>query len=178
MGFCWGGEGCGRRTVEFVNGVERIDPSIEIVAVGCDFDPEWNFNMVRVAGEYIDCLPIHTCAFTERWGRAYEEPVAWPVAIEWNLRAIYRTAEAARRRYGAKHWIELAFDEWSVRHPEAQPPLFSQPTRARDAVLAGLVLNALRRLCRAVPVACFAQTVNVLPLILADDEGRVVLTPQ
>lgn len=178
VGFCWDGEECGRRTVEFVNEMKRVDPTIKIVAVGCDFDPEWNIDMVRVAGGYFDYLSIHTYIFTERQGRRYEELVAWPVAIEENLKAIYRTVEATRRRFGIKHEIKLAFDEWNVWYPEAQPPLLSQLTSVKDAVFTGLVLNALQRLCKIVPLACFAQTVNVLPLILTDDEGRIVLTPQ
>ncbi|MBS7610519.1 hypothetical protein KEJ19_08230, partial [Candidatus Bathyarchaeota archaeon] len=32
--------------------------------------------------------------------------------------------------------------------------------------------------CRIVPIGGFAQTVNVLPLIIASDDGRMVLTPQ
>jgi alpha-N-arabinofuranosidase len=48
----------------------------------------------------------------------------------------------------------------------------------KDAVFTALVLNALQRLSKIVPIATFAQTVNVLPLIVADDEGRVLLTPQ
>jgi len=178
VGFCLDGEECARRTVEFAHEMRLVDPTIKLVAVGCDYDPEWNVDMVRVAGNYIDYLSIHTYIFTERQGRSYEELVAWPVAIEERLRAIYRTVEAARHRYGVKREIKLAFDEWNVWYPEARPPLLEQLTSVKDAVFTGLVLNALQRLCRFVPIACFAQTVNVLPLILTRDDGRLVLTPQ
>lgn len=178
VGFCRDGEECARRTLEFVNEMRRVDPTIKIVAVGCDYDPEWNIDMVKNAGRCFDYLSIHTYIFTDRQGRTYEELVAWPIAIEENLKAIYRTVDAARRRYSVKHEIKLAFDEWNVWHPEAQPPPLSQVTSVKDAVFTGLVLNALQRLCKIVPIACFAQTVNVLPLILTNEEGGIVLTPQ
>ncbi|MEM0043164.1 MAG: alpha-L-arabinofuranosidase C-terminal domain-containing protein, partial [Thermofilaceae archaeon] len=94
------------------------------------------------------------------------------------LKATYHTVQAAKRRYGIRKDIKLAFDEWNVWYPEARPPLLSQNTAVRDALFTALVLNALQRLSRSVPIACFAQTVNVLPLILTDDEGRILLTPQ
>jgi len=56
--------------------------------------------------------------------------------------------------------------------------LHEQVTRVKDAVFTGSVLNALHRLCRIVPIGGFAQTVNVLPLIVATDDGRMILTPQ
>ncbi|MDW8034389.1 MAG: alpha-L-arabinofuranosidase C-terminal domain-containing protein, partial [Nitrososphaerota archaeon] len=48
----------------------------------------------------------------------------------------------------------------------------------RDAIFTGLVLNSLQRLCQEIALACFAQTVNVLPLIATDDEGRMYVNPQ
>lgn len=178
VGFCRDGEECAQRTIEFVNEMKRVDRSIEIVAVGCDYDPQWNIDMVRIAGNYIDYLSVHRYIFTEHQGRSYEELVAWPVEIEEWLKATYHTVQMARRRYGVRKDIKLAFDEWNVWYPEAKPPLLSQNTAVRDAVFTAIVLNALQRLSRIVPIACFAQTVNVLPLILTDDEGRIVLTPQ
>jgi alpha-N-arabinofuranosidase len=51
-------------------------------------------------------------------------------------------------------------------------------TSLRDGIFTALVLNSLQRLCREVPIACFAQTVNVLPLIATDDVGRMYVNPQ
>ncbi|MCS7104101.1 MAG: hypothetical protein NZ954_00860 [Thermofilaceae archaeon] len=178
VGFCRDGEECAWRTAEFVNEMMRVDPTIKIVAVGCDYDLEWNIDMVKIAGNYFDYLSVHTYVFADRQGRTYEDLAAWPTALEENLRTIYRLVEVTKRRYGVKKDIKLAFDEWNVWYPEAKPPLLSQITKVKDAIFTALVLNSLQRLNRIVPLACFAQTVNVLPLILTDDEGRMLLTPQ
>ncbi|MEM2921268.1 MAG: alpha-L-arabinofuranosidase C-terminal domain-containing protein, partial [Candidatus Bathyarchaeia archaeon] len=48
----------------------------------------------------------------------------------------------------------------------------------KDGLFTGLVLNALLRLVGKVPIACFAQTVNVLPLIVTKDDGALYVNPQ
>ena len=168
-----GGE-CARRTVEFANEMRKADPNIKLVAVGCE-DPEWNLEMVKNAGEWFDYLSVHIYI---RGAKAYRELAAVPVDIERRLRNVYGLVESARRRYGVKREIKLAFDEWNVWYPEAKAPLHEQVTKVMDAVFTGSVLNALHRLCRIVPIGGFAQTVNVLPLIVATDDGHMVLTPQ
>ena len=174
IGFCVDGAECARRTMEFANEMRKVDPNIELVAVGCE-DPEWNLEMVKNAGEYFDYLSVHIYI---RGIESHREMAAVPVQIEQRLRSVYSLVQSARHRYGVKRDIKLAFDEWNVWYPEAKAPLHDQTTTVRDAVLTAGILNVLHRLCRAVPIGGFAQTVNVLPMIIAADDGRLVLTPQ
>ncbi|MBS7654849.1 alpha-N-arabinofuranosidase [Candidatus Bathyarchaeota archaeon] len=175
IGFCVDGAECARRTIEFAHEMRMVDPEIKLIAVGCE-DPEWNISMVRHAGEYFDYLSIHIYI----WGvnKSYRELVSYSVDIERRLRNIYDLIQSARRKYNIKREIKIAFDEWNVWYPEAKPPLLSQITSIKDAVFTAGVLNSLHRLCNEVPIAAFAQTVNVLPLIFASNDGRIVLTPQ
>ena len=174
IGFNVDGEECARRTVEFANEMRMVDPNIKLVAVGCE-DPEWNLDMVKKAGEYFDYLSVHIYI----WGpKPYRELVAVPANIEQRLNGVYGLVQSARQRFGVKREIKLAFDEWNVWYPEAKAPLLHQFTNVGDAVFTGGVLNALERLCNKVPIGGFAQTVNVLPLILTDDDGNMVLSPQ
>jgi alpha-N-arabinofuranosidase len=157
--------------------MKRVDSSIKLVAVGVDYDSELNIDMIRIAGEYIDYLSIHTYISIDRQGKTYEDLVAWPIAIEENLKHIYITIEQTRRRYRVKKEIKIAFDEWNVWYPEAQPPYLEQITSMKDTIFTALVLNALQRLSNIMPIATFTQTVNVLPLILTK-EDKTLLTPQ
>jgi len=174
VGFCLDGKECARRTVEFANEMRKADPNIELVAVGCE-DPEWNLEMVKGAGEYFDYLSVHIYIGGEK---AHRELTAVSLDVERRLRDVYGLVESARRRYGVKKEIRLAFDEWNVWYPQAKAPLHEQVTSVGDAILTGSILNVLHRLCTMVPIGGFAQTVNVLPLIIALDDGRMVLTPQ
>jgi alpha-N-arabinofuranosidase len=174
IGSCKDGAECARRTFEFANEMRKVDPSIELLAVGCE-DPEWNIEMVKGAGKCFDYLSVHYYA---PGNKPYKELVAVPVYIEQMLRNAYGLVEATRRKYGITRGIKIAFDEWNVWYPEAKEPLVTQVTRVRDAVFTGGILNMLQRLCNIVPISNFAQTVNVLPLIIAASDGRMVLTPQ
>jgi len=175
IGFCVDGAECARRTIEFANEMRKIDPDIELVAVGCE-DPEWNLEMVKNAGEYFDYLSVHI--YIRSGDKPYRELAAVSQDVERRLRNVYGLVQSARRKYRIEREIRLAFDEWNVWYPEAKAPLHEQVTSVRDAVLTGGILNTLHRLCRAVPIGGFAQTVNVLPLIIASDDGRMALTPQ
>ncbi|MEM2849265.1 MAG: alpha-L-arabinofuranosidase C-terminal domain-containing protein [Candidatus Bathyarchaeia archaeon] len=174
IGFCVDGVECARRTVEFANEMKAVDPGIKLIAVGCE-DPEWNIAMVKNAGEYFDYLSIHIYIGGDK---PYRELVAYSVDVERRLRNVYELIQDVRRRHNIKREIRLAFDEWNVWYSEAKPPLLRQITSVKDAVFTAGVLNSLHKLCNEVPIAAFAQTVNVIPLIVTSDDGRMVLTPQ
>jgi len=130
IGSCKDGAECARRTFEFANEMRKVDPSIELLAVGCE-DPEWNIEMVKGAGKCFDYLSVHYYA---PGNKPYKELVAVPVYIEQMLRNAYGLVEATRRKYGITRGIKIAFDEWNVWYPEAKEPLVTQVTRVRDAV--------------------------------------------
>jgi alpha-N-arabinofuranosidase len=154
--------------------MRKVNPNIELVAVGCE-DPEWNLGMVKHAGKCFDYLSVHIYI---GGAKPYKDLAAIPLNIEQRLNGIHSLVQSARQKYGVKRDIKLAFDEWNVWYPEAKAPLHNQVTNIGDAVFTGGVLNTLERLCNKVPVGGFAQTVNVLPLILTSDDGGMVLSPQ
>lgn len=174
IGFCIDGFECARRTMEFANEMRAVDPEIKLIAVGCE-DPEWNIAMVKNAGEYFDYLSIHIYIGGDR---SYRELVAYSLDVERRLKNVYELVQDIRRKYGIKREIKLAFDEWNVWYSEAKPPFLRQITSVGDAVFTAGVLNALHRLCNEVPIAAFAQTVNVIPLIVTSKDGQMILTPQ
>lgn len=175
VGFCLDGYECARRTIEFANLMKRVDKNIELVGVGCDADHEWNIDMIKTAGNYLDYLSVHTYIFAPK---KYEDLVAAPMLIERNLLSIYESVQRTCKKYGVSKKIKLAFDEWNVWYREAVPPMHVQFTSMKDAVFTGLTLIALERISWAVPIAGLAQTVNVLPLISTRDDGGMVLSPQ
>ncbi|MEM0040726.1 MAG: alpha-L-arabinofuranosidase C-terminal domain-containing protein [Thermoproteota archaeon] len=176
VGFCKDGAECARRTSEFANEMRKVDPNIELVAVGHETDPEWNIEVVKGAGKYFNYLSVHYYVYPK--DKPYKELVAIPIYIGQMLRNVYGLVEDTRRKYGIKHEIKIAFDEWNVWYPEAREPMLTQITSVKDAVLTAGILNMLQRLCNIVPISNFAQTVNVLPLIIAASDGSMVLTPQ
>ncbi|MDW8034395.1 MAG: alpha-N-arabinofuranosidase, partial [Nitrososphaerota archaeon] len=153
VGFCIDGKECARRTIEFINEIKKVDPTIETVAVGSDLDLEWNIDMVKYAGKYFDYLSIHRYVFTD--GMSYQDLIEEAFNWERLLYLIYHEINATAKKIGLKKIIKIAFDEWNVWHPEAKPPLLYQVTSIRDAIFTGLVLNSLQRLCQEIALACF-----------------------
>lgn len=179
IGHCIDGRECARRTVEFANEMKKVDRDIRLIAVGDleqrSIEPEWNLEMIKLAGKYIDYLSVHTYI---GGGREYMELLSAPAQIEGSLKATYELVWSASRKYASGKDIRLAFDEWNVWYPDAKPVLLDQVTSVKDGLFTALVLNTLLRLPREVPIACFAQTVNVLPLISTRDDGAMYVNPQ
>ena len=180
VGYCLDGKECGRRTIDFANEMRKVDPSIGIVGAGSYIDlnnlnAEWNIDLVRTAGKYLDYLSIHNYVS----GKLSDlDLLTAPTQLERNLRTTYEMVASISRKHHGGRDIKLTFDEWNVWYPEAKTPLHDQVTSVRDGLFTALVLNALLRLAKQVPIACFAQTVNVLPLISTRDDGSMYVNPQ
>lgn len=76
--------------------------------------------------------------------------------------------------------VALFVDEWGTWYdpaPGAGVPALHQQNTLRDALVAGLTLNAFHRHTRRVKMANIAQMVNVLQALALTDGPRSVLTP-
>jgi len=76
--------------------------------------------------------------------------------------------------------IGLLVDEWGTwwdAEPGTNPSFLYQQNTLRDAVSAGIFLNAFNDHCRRVKMANIAQTVNVLQAMILTDGQKMILTP-
>jgi alpha-N-arabinofuranosidase len=76
--------------------------------------------------------------------------------------------------------IGLFVDEWGTwwdAEPGTNPSFLYQQNTLRDALSAGIFLNAFNNHCRRVKMANIAQTVNVLQAMILTDEDKMILTP-
>jgi len=170
VGYCVDGEECARRTLEFANEMRRVDPSIKLIGVGWDEDQDWNYKVVKTAGEQIDYLSVHRYLHPP----SYPELAAASLGVEDMLNTTYGVVQSARRAGGIKRDVKVAFDEWNVWY---EGPMERDAT-VGDAVFTGSMLIGLERLAGKVTMANFAQLVNVLPLIRTRDDGAFYVNPQ
>jgi len=173
IGHCWDGREYAKRAYEFAKLMKRVDPSIKLVAVGSDND-DWNYDVVKHSGQWFDYLSIHFYANQ----RSYLDLMATPVLYERILKRVYDTVQKARADGKIANPIKLAADEWNVWYPEAQPPWLEQVTGLAEGLFTALMFNVFHRLSNIITLACFAQLVNVLPLIHTRDEGSMYVNPQ
>ena len=79
------------------------------------------------------------------------------------------------------HRVKLVVDEWGAwhtTHPLADPShLFESPSTMRDALVAGLTLDALHRHADKVALACDAQLVNCIQALFFTNGARTITTP-
>ena len=168
-----------RRAREFAKVMRLTDGDIRLVAVGAH-DPEWDWEVLKTAGQAIDYISVHAY-FQPDAADPYYSLLAWPAVEEEYVRDLHHLIRAARRRFGIRRPISIAFDEWNVWYrtfPEAvkEDPLLEEQYNLGDALCVAAFLNMLRRNCDAVGMANLAQTVNVLGAILTRPDGLVLQT--
>jgi alpha-N-arabinofuranosidase len=167
------------RAREFAKIMRLTDGDIRLIACGAH-DPEWEWEVLKTAGQSIDYLSIHSY-FRPESADPYYSLLAWPAIEEEYVRDLHHLTGAARRRYGILRPISIAFDEWNVQYrtlPESvrEDPRLEEPYSLGDALCVAAFLNMLRRCSDAVGMANFAQTVNVLGAILTRTDGLVLQT--
>ncbi len=83
-------------------------------------------------------------------------------------------------RFDPRGRIGLFVDEWGTwwdTESGTNPSFLYQQNTLRDAVSAGIFLNAFNNHCNRVKMANIAQTVNVLQAMILTEEEKLVLTP-
>jgi alpha-N-arabinofuranosidase len=76
--------------------------------------------------------------------------------------------------------IGLFVDEWGTwwdAEPGTNPGFLYQQNTIRDAVSAGIFLNAFNKHCHRVQMANIAQTINVLQAMILTKDEKMILTP-
>jgi alpha-L-arabinofuranosidase len=166
------------RAREFGKLMRLTDANISLVACGAH-QPEWDWEVVKTAGRYIDYVSVHSYFRPEMTADPYYSLMARPSVEEEYIRDLHHLVRAARRQYGIERPISIAFDEWNVWYRTLAQALqpdspLEEPYNFGDALCVAAFLNVLNRSCGAVGMANFAQTVNVLGAITTSPEGLIL----
>ncbi|GLQ55850.1 alpha-L-arabinofuranosidase C-terminal domain-containing protein [Devosia nitrariae] len=170
----------GARAREWAKSLKKLDPSIKVLALGGGHHEDmldWTTSVVEMAGEHIDYVTQHRYwNFNSRTGQDnYEKIVTAGLVEEQMMRALAGVIDMVAARRKLKSKPKLAYTEWNCRdqsHQEMTPewrPTTSQ-YRLVDALACAGFVNAMQRQCNSVTLANFAQTLNVV--------GMLVVTPE
>ncbi|MCR5782993.1 MAG: alpha-N-arabinofuranosidase [Clostridia bacterium] len=194
----------GRLVRESAKMMLRVDPTIELSAASIP-DLDWNLNLLRTAGQFLDLISIHGY-----WGNTENGviPDSYDTVMLHTGEDISGSIDRVRAyltALGLEKQIKIAYDEWNLRgwyHPN----LMDIRDRARlsredenfymdsvigerdkndinsiytmaDAVFSASFLNTCMRNCDIVKMACFSPVVNTRGAIFTYPEG-IVLRPQ
>jgi len=163
--------------VEFAQAMRQADPGIKLVAVGSHPGMEeggaaWNRRMLEVAGGDLDYLaPHHYAGFA---GRNPEDPGDYyaNLATARDFASTLERAATVMDEVLADPEAGIAFDEWGIWIHSEQGIQHSYDLS--DGLVAAMTFHAMQRLSGRVKMACWAQLVNVLGMIQADDRGAWV----
>ena len=208
----WGGheigakdaEEWGRLVREAAKMMVRVDPTVELSAASIP-DLDWNLNLLRTAGRYLDWISIHGY-----WGNTENglTPEDYDTVMLHTGGDISDTVDRVRAYLtvlGLEKQIRIAYDEWNLRgwwHPNLMNTWDRSKLRAEDevfyrdhvigerdkndinsiytmadAVFSAAFLNTCLRNCDLVRMACFSPVVNTRGAIFTYQKG-IVLRPQ
>lgn len=100
---------------EFSKLMKRVDPTIKLIVVGLE-KTEWNFRLIKEAGEYFDYISVHTYHIGDT-PKSYEEIAALSILTSEQLYEMQCSIDAASYyiKDRKKKPVEIAFDEWNLR---------------------------------------------------------------
>ena len=208
----WGGheigtkdaEEWGRLVREAAKMMIRVDPKIELSAASIP-DLDWNLNLLRTAGQYLDRISIHGYWGNTENGLVPDDYNTVILHTGDDISGAIDRVRAYLKALGLEKRISIAFDEWNLRgwwHPNIMDTWNRSILRTEnedfyrdkvigerdkndinsiytmaDAVFSASFLNICLRNCDLVRMACFSPVVNTRGAIFTHRDG-IVLRPQ
>ena len=208
----WGGhemgakdaEEWGRLVRESAKMMLRVDPTLELSAASID-NLDWNLNLLRAAGKYLDWVSIHGYWDFSRDGVTFEDYNSVMLHTGEDISGGINRVRAYLTALGLEKKIKISYDEWNLRgwyHPHVmdiwnrdlkrhededfyQNQVLAERNKndnnaiytMADAVFSAAFLNACLRNCDLVHMACFSPVVNTRGAIFTHPDG-IVLRPQ
>ncbi|MBN9305546.1 MAG: hypothetical protein BGO82_03545 [Devosia sp. 67-54] len=167
------------RAREWARALKKLDPGIKVLVLGgghAEDMLDWTSAVMAEAGEHIDYVTQHRYwNFNAKTGEDNYDRIVQTGAIEESLmQSVAAVIDLVAYRRKLAHKPRIAYTEWNCRdvsHAEMTPgwrPTTSQ-YRLVDALACAGFINAMQRQCNTVALANFAQTLNVV--------GMLVVTP-
>jgi alpha-N-arabinofuranosidase len=162
--------------------MRAADPSIRILGVGSEEgnDRKWDRTVLQKAGSDIDLLTVHMYGISTSYdGSEYEAFALTPAYLEDRLRRVIRTVDNNSTRTGAtarSSPINIAVDEWNIRHFFDGKQNRKSPRNLQDAVFTAGFLNAMIRLSPRVEMANYVFLVNGNGALLVRGD-QIIQTP-
>jgi alpha-N-arabinofuranosidase len=161
-----------------------------IVKVACGPGSEnypWITTVLEHSRRHMNAISLHhyvrgTGNWTRKGSATKFDESEW-FALMKNTLTIYPLLEGNIRiidRFDPRKRIGLFVDEWGTwwdNEPGTNPGFLYQQNTLRDALSAGIFLNAFNKRCDRVKMANIAQTINVLQAMILTKDQKMVLTP-
>lgn len=175
----------GRLAAETAKAMRRVDPRIELVAVGSSNSHmptfgTWEREVLEQTYDHVDYISLHD--YYEESDDDLGSFLASSVDMDRFIDAVVATADSVGARLRSPKKLKLSFDEWNVWYQSRfvgqshlewtfARELIEDEFHVADAVVVGGSLICLLRHADRVAVACQAQLVNVIAPIRTEAGG-------
>lgn len=163
---------------EWAKTMKKMDPELKVIAVGgSDHDLSWDPIVLEASLRHIDYITAH-----RYWNFDGANPddnygmIAGVGYIEEQLtRTLAEQIEQAARAHKTGHLPKIAFTEWNVRNLQQREMTRTwEPDttqyRLTDALAVAGFLNMMQRQADVVTLGSFAQSINVVGMLMVSDE--------
>lgn len=170
---------------EWAKAIKKIDPAAQVLAIGgahrrVPAGIDWAVRTLEAAWPYIDYLTAHRYwDFDSSTGDDNYDMIAGAGYLEeLTIRGLDGLLTLMGRQLHSPRRPRLAYTEWNARnraHREMTPEWKPTDTQYRlvDALACAGFINAMQRQCRTVGMANFAQTINVVGMLVVSAEQVV-----
>jgi len=175
----------GRLAAETAKVMKWVDPTIELVACGSSSRAmptfgAWEATVLDHTYEQVEYISLHTYY----GNREQNTPnfLAKSLDMDAFIRSVATTCDALQAKKRSRKTLNLSFDEWNVWYhsnaADREIPAWSEAPHQledvynfEDALLVGCLLITLLKHADQVKIACLAQLVNVIALIMTENGG-------
>ncbi|MDI9547242.1 MAG: alpha-L-arabinofuranosidase C-terminal domain-containing protein [Chloroflexota bacterium] len=178
IGYCKARE-YGAEAREWAKVLRRLDPSIELIAVGGHpaAAQDWVLDVAPEVCPYVDYLSVHDYWHSGPTLSGWESHMAGPHRTGQVIEEMAAVIRKVRRNNPRSRDISIAVTEWNAspegtmmaNHPELNP--FGPTYYMRDALTVAAFMNLMQRRCNIVKLATVAQSINVVGLIMVTKDG-------
>jgi alpha-N-arabinofuranosidase len=175
----------GRLAYETAKSLKRIDPELELVAVGSSNSKmptfaTWEATVLDLAYDHVEYISLHT--YYGNFTNNTPNFLAKSLDMDRFISTVISICDYIKAKKGGHKRIDLSFDEWNVWYHSQEvdkqipnwlvaPPQLEDHYTMEDALLVGCMLITLLKHADRVKIACLAQLVNVIAPILTKDSG-------
>jgi len=166
---------------EWGKAIKKLEPALKVLAVGgSEKNVWWDAHVLDQAWPYIDYLSAHRYwNFNSDTGdHRYDEIAAVGYAEELSMKAVAGQIESFARMHRTTRRPKIAFTEWNCSNkafpsmsPEWRPGRSS--FRLVDALAVAGFINAMQRQCQWVALGSFAQSINLVGMLMVTEEHIV-----
>ncbi|KAK9378059.1 glycoside hydrolase superfamily [Kockiozyma suomiensis] len=169
----WGPWQVGQMTAEdysktafqWAKALKLLDPSIKLVACGCNGFSEWDYTVTQALISQIDYYSIHDYTSSSD----YYKNVTCPAAAERAIQITSKLIDLAKITQKVPNRnVKICFDEWNVWDPDRAPGHLGAEEKytLSDAIAVAAWGNLFIRQAPHVGMANIAQCVNVIAPVM------------